>query len=53
MLILIVYLLRSNVFVAQGEGLDESAIKKYILAFEKKVTKNQEMRIKFPDEATK
>ena len=33
----------------QGETIDESTIKKHILSFERKVTKNQEMRIKFPD----
>jgi len=32
-----------------GETIDESTIKKHILSFERKVTKNQEMRIKFPD----
>merc|ERR1711894_97943 len=33
----------------EGEGLDETELKKMILKFEKKVSKNQEMRIKFPD----
>lgn len=37
----------------EDEIIDESAIKKYILSFEKKVTKNQEMRIKFPDQPQK
>jgi len=33
----------------EGEVIDESAIKRHVLSFERKVTKNQEMRIKFPD----
>lgn len=33
----------------EGEAIDEAAIKKHVLSFERKVTKNQEMRIKFPD----
>jgi len=37
----------------EGEAIDESTIKKFILSFEKKVTKNQEMRIKFPDQPQK
>jgi len=37
----------------EGEIIDESTIKKYLLSFEKKVTKNQEMRIKFPDQPPK
>ncbi|XP_012562750.1 beta-catenin-like protein 1 [Hydra vulgaris] len=37
----------------EGEAINESTIKKYILTFEKKVTKNQEMRIKFPDQPPK
>ena len=37
----------SNIFV--GEMLDASAVKRMLLAFEKKVLRNQEMRIKFPD----
>ena len=32
-----------------GEILDAGAIKRMLLSFEKKVLKNQEMRIKFPD----
>ena len=32
-----------------GEALDASAVKRMLLSFEKKVLKNQEMRIKFPD----
>eukprot|EP00111_Clytia_hemisphaerica_P023855 TCONS_00070297-protein len=34
----------------EGEAVDEATIKKHILSFEKKVTKNQEMRIKFVDQ---
>ncbi|XP_001632238.2 beta-catenin-like protein 1 isoform X1 [Nematostella vectensis] len=37
----------------EGEALDASAVKKMLLAFEKKVTKNQEMRIKYPDNPEK
>merc|ERR1719495_47223 len=33
--------------------LDETGVKKILLGFEKKVSKNQEMRIKFPDQADK
>ena len=32
-----------------GEALDAGAVKRMLLNFEKKVLKNQEMRIKFPD----
>jgi len=32
-----------------GEVLDENALKRMILNFEKKVLKNQELRVKFPD----
>jgi len=32
------------------EVMDGAAVKRYILAFEKKVTKNQEARVKFPDQ---
>jgi len=34
-------------------ALDETGIKKILLAFEKKTTKNQELRIKFPDQPEK
>ena len=30
--------------------MDETGIKKTLLAFEKKTTRNQELRIKFPDQ---
>ncbi|XP_013791309.1 beta-catenin-like protein 1 [Limulus polyphemus] len=33
----------------ETETLDETALKKLILSFEKRVLKNQELRIKFPD----
>ena len=33
----------------EGETMDESALKRMILQFEKKVYKNQEMRIKYVD----
>uniref|UniRef100_A0A182N491 Beta-catenin-like protein 1 N-terminal domain-containing protein n=1 Tax=Anopheles dirus TaxID=7168 RepID=A0A182N491_9DIPT len=36
-----------------GEVLDEGGLKKMLLLFEKRVLKNQEMRIKFPDHAEK
>jgi beta-catenin-like protein 1 len=32
-----------------GEAMDAGAVKRMLLSFEKKVLKNQEMRIKFPD----
>ena len=32
-----------------GESLDAGGVKRMLLSFEKKVLKNQEMRIKFPD----
>lgn len=35
--------------VCAGEILDAGAIKRMLLSFEKKVLKNQEMRVKFPD----
>ena len=34
---------------AEGEELNDLAVKKMLLQFEKKVSKNQEMRIKYPD----
>ena len=34
-------------------SLDETKLKRLVLAFEKRATKNQELRIKFPDEPTK
>ena len=42
----------------QGAGmdsvtLDEAGVKKILLGFEKKVSRNQEMRIKFPDQPDK
>lgn len=37
----------------QGEVIDEAAIKRIILNFEKRCLKNREMRIKFPDAAEK
>lgn len=33
--------------------LDETAVKKLVLNFEKKALKNREMRIKFPDQPEK
>ena len=33
----------------EGAGLDSGAVKRMLLGFEKKVLRNQEMRIKFPD----
>lgn len=38
---------------AEGEVLDEAGLKKLILVFEKRNLKNQEMRIKFPDNPEK
>lgn len=35
--------------VTQAETLDETSLKKMLLNFEKKVYKNQEQRIKYPD----
>jgi len=47
-----------NELVEQGAemeniNLDETGVKKILLAFEKKTTKNQELRIKFPDQPEK
>lgn len=39
-----------NVEVANIDALDEASLKKMILLFEKRVLKNQEMRIKFPED---
>merc|ERR1719391_405035 len=37
----------------ESVNLDETGVKKILLGFEKKVSKNQEMRIKFPDQPDK
>jgi len=37
----------------QGEAINASYVKRLILSFEKRVTKNSEMRIKFPDHPDK
>ncbi|XP_056643476.1 beta-catenin-like protein 1 [Diorhabda sublineata] len=37
----------------QGEAIDETALKKIVLNFEKRSLKNREMRIKFPDSPEK
>ncbi|XP_014360320.2 beta-catenin-like protein 1 [Papilio machaon] len=37
----------------EGEVLDDTAVKKLVLNFEKKALKNREMRIKFPDQPEK
>merc|ERR1719376_393286 len=37
----------------ESSALDETRLKKLVLNFEKRATKNQELRIKFPDEPTK
>lgn len=36
-----------------GDSLDEASLKRMILNFEKRVLKNQELRIKFPDSPEK
>lgn len=41
------------VLLHQEEPLDESSVKKMILTFEKRSYKNQELRIKFPDNPEK
>lgn len=38
---------------AEGEILDDAGLKKILLLFEKRILKNQEMRIKFPDNPEK
>ena len=38
---------------AESLNLDEAGVKKILLGFEKKVSRNQEMRIKFPDQPDK
>jgi len=40
-------------FLFQVEALDVGSLKRMLLAFEKKVTKNQEMRIKYPENPEK
>ena len=48
--------IRELVDNAEDDGskvLDETEMKKLILSFEKRVTKNQELRIKFPDDPQK
>ncbi|XP_070575194.1 beta-catenin-like protein 1 [Ptychodera flava] len=37
----------------EADALDETALKRLLLSFEKKVFRNQEMRIKFPDQPEK
>ena len=37
----------------QIDPIDDTAVKKMILKFEKRASKNQEMRIKFPDNPEK
>ena len=37
----------------ENVNMDEAAVKKILLGFEKKVSRNQEMRIKFPDQPDK
>lgn len=37
----------------ESDLLDETALKRMILLFEKRALKNQEMRIKFPDSPEK
>ncbi|CAG9782922.1 unnamed protein product [Diatraea saccharalis] len=39
--------------VTEGEVLDDTAVKKLVLNFEKKTLRNREMRIKFPDQPEK
>lgn len=43
----------SPVLIKQAELVDESSVKKMILTFEKRSYKNQELRIKFPDNPEK
>lgn len=43
----------SSVQNQQAELVDESSVKKMILTFEKRSYKNQELRIKFPDNPEK
>ena len=37
----------------KAESLDSHSLKRMILSFEKKLSKNQEMRIKYPDDPKK
>lgn len=39
--------------IKQAEPVDETSVKKMILTFEKRSYKNQELRIKFPDNPEK
>lgn len=43
------YVCAMCMYVCAGEILDAGAIKRMLLSFEKKVLRNQEMRVKFPD----
>jgi len=40
---------RRDDMLLQGEPLDEVSLKKLLLQFEKRLYRNQELRIKFPD----
>lgn len=42
-----------DLVICQGEPVDEGSVKKMILTFEKRSYKNQELRIKFPDNPEK
>lgn len=44
-----VLLLLVRVLLLAGEVLDAGTVKRMLLSFEKKVLRNQEMRVKFPD----
>uniref|UniRef100_A0A667YU99 Beta-catenin-like protein 1 n=1 Tax=Myripristis murdjan TaxID=586833 RepID=A0A667YU99_9TELE len=44
---------KKNNFILRAEPVDESSVKKMILTFEKRSYKNQELRIKFPDNPEK
>lgn len=42
-----------NVEASEVEALDEATLKRMILLFEKRALRNQEMRVKFPDQPEK
>uniref|UniRef100_A0A665X461 Beta-catenin-like protein 1 n=1 Tax=Echeneis naucrates TaxID=173247 RepID=A0A665X461_ECHNA len=48
-----VFLSLPHLLMKQAEPVDESSVKKMILTFEKRSYKNQELRIKFPDNPEK
>lgn len=44
---------RLSLIVLQGTQLDDTTLKRMISVLEKRIARNQEMRIKFPDQPEK